>query len=303
MAGFFSSDRYTKPGKGVDEANAYGKPGFVLFFKVFGRKLSSFLGLNLLMFLCSIPFLILAYFFIAGNLFGQQVMEYFQIGQGDPAVLFVRFAIACACVFIPVVSFGPAYTGVYYVLRQFSREKHAYVWWDFRDILVSYLKKGTIICLINMIVFFVMTYAFYMYINYFAPSIAADMTSVVSWVNYVAIGLLGFMLIVFMLVSMYVYPILCTYDLSVGKTYRLAYMYALMKLPQNILILLLDFVILVLVYLVMPYSYYWISLILTLLVLPVFIAYINTFCVDAMMRKLDPNVEAQANNRVDQDPE
>ena len=299
MAGLFDSNRYNRPGKGVSEDDVYAKPGFKTFFKILGRKVPSFIGLNLLFLLFSLPFLVFGYVITSGNIVGQYVQEKLMLTDASVDLFFIKIALSFGSALIPVLTSGPAYTGVYYVLRQFSREKHAFVWWDFRDTMKDFIKKGTIIGLINLIVFFLLTYAFYFFVNLTIPALGADVTSVYAWITYIAIGLIGLMILVFMCMSTYVYPILCTYDMPVSKTYRLAYTFALLKLPRNLLVLLLDLVIIYLVYLRMPFAFYWISVILTLLIIPVLIAYINTYNVDACMRKLDPNVDAQANNRAE----
>ena len=60
---------------------------------------------------------------------------------------------------IPIVTIGPATAGFTYVLRNFSREEHSFVWMDFFDNFKKNFKQSFIVSLLNLLAGIVISYS------------------------------------------------------------------------------------------------------------------------------------------------
>ena len=236
---------FDKPGKGVD-LNAPPKRSFFRFWDIFGRKFTHFVRVNLVYVLTSIPTFLLV-FFLTGlvssailevpslqsllqNL-AQQTAENMgdsnlvtqQLNQMIVMVdLFMRFVLTY--LFVILWGMGPATAGLTYVLRNFAREEHAWIWSDFKDALKSNFKQSAIVFFIDLVVFvlFYVAFAFYL-----------QMSGFLGAMRYVIVVIA----IVYTMMHFYLYPMMVTFQLSLKDLYRNALLFAIGKLPSNLLIL------------------------------------------------------------------
>ena len=136
------SNNYDSPGPGVSKDEAQ-KPGIIRYFIVIGRHFWDLGILNLLYFFTSIP-AIVAYFFVAALALPESVSEY------------SGFLAVCLGLMLPAfLGNGPVRTGVCYVLRNYSGEKHAFMWSDFREYAKRSFLRSTVFFLINIAFVFV----------------------------------------------------------------------------------------------------------------------------------------------------
>lgn len=230
-----------KPGKGIDP-DAPQKRGFFRFFDIFFRKFWHFVRLNLLYLVTSIPAFIII-FFLAGYISNgilsaestQSVLNTLAEQSGSDAqewiarmqFLFdvvVRFSVAY--LFMNLWGFGPSTAGITYVLRNFAREEHAWIWIDFRDALKSNFKQSILVFLIDILAFILFYFAIRFYIY------QGGMIGLLRYVVYIVAILYTFM-------HLYIYPLMITFKLSLKNIYRNALLFAIGRLPGNILITLL----------------------------------------------------------------
>ena len=236
---------FDKPGKGVD-LNAPPKRSFFRFWDIFGRKFTHFVRVNLVYVLTSIPTFLLV-FFLTGlvssaildvpslqsmlqnlaqqtaenmgdsNLMTQQLNQMIVIFD-----LFMRFVLTY--LFVILWGMGPATAGLTYVLRNFAREEHAWIWSDFKDALKSNFKQSAIVFLIDLVVFvlFYVAFAFYL-----------QMSGFLGAMRYVIVVIA----IIYTMMHFYLYPMMVTFQLSLKDLYRNALLFAIGKLPSNLLIL------------------------------------------------------------------
>ncbi len=236
---------FDKPGKGVD-LNAPPKRSFFRFWDIFGRKFTHFVRVNLVYVLTSIPTFLLV-FFLTGlvssailnvpslqsmlqnlaqqtaenmgdsNLMTQQLNQMIVIFD-----LFMRFVLTY--LFVILWGMGPATAGMTYVLRNFAREEHAWIWSDFKDALKSNFKQSAIVFLIDLVVFvlFYVAFAFYL-----------QMSGFLGAMRYVIVVIA----IIYTMMHFYLYPMMVTFQLSLKDLYRNALLFAIGKLPSNLLIL------------------------------------------------------------------
>lgn len=236
---------FDKPGKGVD-LNAPPKRSFFRFWDIFGRKFTHFVRVNLVYVLTSIPTFLLVFFLtglvssailevpslqsVLQNL-AQQTAE----NMGDSNLmtqqlnqmivmfdLFVRFVLTY--LFVVLWGMGPATAGLTYVLRNFAREEHAWIWSDFKDALKSNFKQSAIVFLIDLVVFvlFYVAFAFYL-----------QMSGFLGAMRYVIVMIA----VIYTMMHFYLYPMMVTFQLSLKDLYRNALLFAIGKLPSNLLIL------------------------------------------------------------------
>lgn len=226
MAGFFGLFDYTKPGPGVPK-DAPPRARIIVFFEVLGRKFWNLVKMNLMFTLFNLPAIIavvIATFFIFQNYLSE-----------DPAFdLLLRFVLGSLLICVPVITVGPAQAGYTYILRNYSREEHAFLWWDFKDTALKNFKESLIISILDFIfvVFFGIALNFYIKVQ--TDSILPGL----------AIGFLLMAFVIFLMMHLYIYPMLITFKLTVRQVYKNAFIFALAKFFPNLGILLLCFLIL-----------------------------------------------------------
>ncbi|MEI6603538.1 MAG: hypothetical protein WCL54_08640 [Clostridia bacterium] len=286
----FDIFNFNKPGRGVKEDEP-DLPRWRLFFRQFSSKFVQILGLNFLYLVFSIPSLILAYF-ASFWIIGQSFDQYFGF-QYDTNLLEMtlpRVILALLMVFIPAVAIGPVHAGFSFVLRNFSRQRHAYVWWDFKDHALENLKQGFIVTFFNIIVIFLLGLAINTYAQFSAYSS--------NILTYAAIGFVTIALFIFLSINLYIYPLMISYDMKIKELYRVAYSFAFLRLIPNILLILGITVILILAFALIPA----IGVILTLFILPAFVLYTINFFVDPVIKRFEIEqdlVEAEAEEETD----
>ncbi|MFZ5966470.1 MAG: DUF624 domain-containing protein [Bacillota bacterium] len=239
MAGFFSFFDYTKPGPGIPE-NAPPKPRIVIFFNIFLCKFWHLVKLNMLFLLFNLPAVIVmplvAQFFLPmlnkGTVMtGNSIYE-----------LMFYFAAGAILVCIPVVTAGPAQAGFTYVLRNFSREEHAFLWGDFKEHAVKNVGQSSLICLIDLVVVLIIgiDISFYMRI------------SEKNMLQTAATFFVIIFFIIYVMMHMYIYPMLITFRLSVKQIYKNAFIFSIIRFFPNLGILALCSVLALLPLLLLP---------------------------------------------------
>lgn len=133
------------------------------------------------------------------------------------------FVLSCCT----VICIGPAMAGFSYVLRNFSREKHAFVWDDFVDTAKKNFKQAFTVCLINSVLFAVLGFAVYFWYSNYAQ------TQSFLFAVPLACCVLGLFLLLFM--QYYMYLMLVTFDIGTAKLYKNSLILAVYALPRNIL--------------------------------------------------------------------
>ena len=257
--GFFSAN-YNKPGPGVDK-DAPPKPRFFIFFEVLKRKFWHLLRVNLMFVLFNIPALIIA--LIVSSVYLQKLQ--FDGGIGD---FYIRFFLAAVMTLVPVITLGPVQAGFTYILRNYSREEHSFIWWDFKENFVKNFKQGMLITVIDIVVMYILGIA----INFYTTQSGLLATAATSFVFL--------SLAIFMIMHLYIYPMLVTVKLSIKDIYKNAFIFSILKLLPNLLFFILN---LAVAYL----AFYFIiaGIILYILILPSFMGLMNNFYVNPIIKK------------------
>lgn len=206
---FFTPD-FNAPGAGVPKGEPQ-KPGFLRYFIVAKRKFWDLIILNMLYVLFSLPALFL-YLFIGIYHFGGVANEQLR--------LFLPMVFAFMAT--SLLGSGPGRAGLCYVLRNYSREEHAFLWSDYWEYTKKYLGRGLLLLLIDalfswLILLDIMVYGAQ---GTFAGMIAA----------YIAV----FLYIIYILMHPYLYMLTVTFDLPLVPTFRNAFLLSAIRLPQNL---------------------------------------------------------------------
>jgi len=221
MAGFFGFFDYTKPGPGIPK-DAPPKARIIVFFDIFSRKFWNLIKINMMFSLFNIPGIVAA---VVASIFILQnpIVE-------DPLQeLFMRFVFGTVLVCIPVVTVGPAQAGFTYILRNYAREEHAFIWGDFKEHAAKNFKEGLLISVIDFIIVIVMGIAINFYWEHKESNLMMSF----------AAGLLVISFVIFMMMHMYIYPMLVTFKLTVKQIYKNALIFAIIKFFPNLGILML----------------------------------------------------------------
>ncbi|HHW32002.1 MAG TPA: DUF624 domain-containing protein [Clostridiaceae bacterium] len=282
MAGFFGFFDYTKPGPGV-EKDAPPKARIIVFFEIFSRKFWNLIKINMLFGLFNLPAIVLVLF--ASMFIFQDLIA------GDALTdLLTRIMIGSVLLCIPVVTIGPAQAGFTYIMRNYAREEHAFIWWDFKENAIKNFKQSIIISLIDLLALILMGIAMNFYFSFNELGIF----------NGVATGLLIMTFIIFLMMHLYIYPMLVTFKLSVLQIYKNALLFAMLKFLPNLGILVLCTAIILL-------SFYFpvIGIILLLFITFSFIGLITNFYVYPSLKKymIDKLEEETEDDEEDEDNE
>ena len=211
-------NNYMKPGRGISREEALKRN----YFDILWRKLTKIIQINLLYFACNIVFFAAIAFMLLGLFIGG---ESFSAELSDYLVnVFSGKALLPILPFVPFMFIGPTTAGLTYVVRNFSRQEHAFVVSDFFE----HTKKNFVQGLLASII---MTAAYYLFLNavifYFNSPVNKNVVSVFSIFA-------GYILVI---ASFYVYPLMVTFDLKLHAIFKNSVILAFVNLPWNLLTL------------------------------------------------------------------
>ena len=223
MAGFFGLFDYNRPGPGVPHPDdAPPKARIVVFFEVFTRKFWNLVKINMMFSVFNLPALVAVFFaswfVLQKNLGGDALSD-----------LFMRFIFGSVVLCIPLITVGPAQAGLTYILRNYAREEHAFIWGDFIENAKRNFKEGIIISVIDFIAVIIFGIA----LNFYTSSTANNLLMTFAS----AFLILSF--VIFLMMHMFIYPMLVTFKLSVKQLYKNALVFALARFLPNLGILLI----------------------------------------------------------------
>ena len=225
---FFSPD-YETPGAGVPE-NEPQKPGPIRYFIVSGRKFWDMVVLNLLYFLFSLPaiaiYTLIGLLFLGnagdavGGALAAEGMTDIQILELKAAVHIV-LSVGFGFLMTALLGSGAPRAGLSFVLRNYSREEHAFLWSDFLENTKKNLGKGPVIFLIDVL------FTFIICLDIASYGGAGTFWGLIA--SYIAL----FIFIIYILMHPYIYMILVTFGLKLKAAYKNAFMLTAVKIFQN----------------------------------------------------------------------
>ena len=185
---------------------------------------------------------------------------------------------------LPIITIGPAMAGMTYVLRNYAREEHAFVFQDFFDAFKSNFKQSFAAGILGMILGGISVYALFFY--YYNLSLGG--------IYYLFFGAALFFCLTIFFAYRYVYLMIVTLDLKLKYIFKNAFIFALVAPKQNFSMLfgyvgIVGIVFGMLSFIDLAYSFLIVILLLLLLV-PATLSFISCFCAYPVVKQycIDP---------------
>jgi uncharacterized membrane protein YesL len=194
---------YDKPGPGIEKDRPPEK-AFPRFFSILTRKFTDLIKLNLLF---CIPVAVLSVLvFLLGNFIGTSYLTY-----------------------LPYVFLSPFLGGLTFVTRNYAREEHSFIWYDFTNAVKNNWKAF----LVNGVICYALIFIFSFSIQYYASKISQSPVYFVAMALCLAVALLlGF-------AQYYIPVMIVTFDLKITQIYRNALIFSIVGLWRNVLLTVL----------------------------------------------------------------
>lgn len=218
MAGFLGIGNYSKPGPGVSKDEPQ-KHGFFVFFELYFRKFWKLIEINMLFFICCVPFVILVFL-----------------------LMLIKLPVVVA--WIPIIGVAVMAPGLTYVLRNFARQENAFLWMDFRDTVKSNWRQSLAVGAVDFVVYLVMYFAIAFYHAQLAKSVWFVML----------LAVCAMIAVIFTFMQYYIMLLLITFKLKIKEIFKNAFIFAFAGLGYNLLATLFCGVLALIVYIFFPIS-------------------------------------------------
>lgn len=227
MGGFFGFFDYSKPGKGVEKEDF--KPNFSTFFRIFFERFWKLIQLNLIYILCSLPLIAAMFLYFPVNTQNQdqQVIKLFGFCVGS-------------LLYLSVVGLAPIITGFTFVLRNYSKDQHSWVFSDFFEHIKKNFKQAMVVLLIDVVFSMVIPFLYSFYTNIINSSAAGEgISPLYGNLSLIARTFIIIFTAVYFIMHFYIYEIMVTFDMKLKQIYKNSLIFALAHLPRNIGVLIL----------------------------------------------------------------
>ncbi len=217
----------TRPGKGVSKDEPE-KRRFFQFFELYFSRFFKLLWLNFIFFVCLLPLILGVYYSV--------IINPLMTSWGDilkyPPIIFTPSIAGSVLILVSVFFTGPATAGFSYVIRNMSRKEHSWVFSDFFEHFKKNFRQGIAMGALDIVCYFLLYIAlmFYMFIM---PADAPELGSVIPMLGSVFVIAVT---IIYTWAHFYVYTMMVTFRLDFGKLFKNSLIFALAKLPLNIMI-------------------------------------------------------------------
>lgn len=209
--------------------NRFSFSVFFSFFKLLKEHTKELLLLNLIYFIFLIP----ALWWTELNL---QVILHLQ-NKID------SFFLIYIIVLIPFLMLaGPATTGITYIVKNLIKNKPVMLWNDFIQQSKRYLKSSMSLMLINGMALL----TFFIAIQYSAAKSSQNV------IFFILQNLILIFAVIYTMMNIFTFPILITFELPVQKILKNAFVFTIIRLPLNFVILLITLVPFFILRLVVP---------------------------------------------------
>ena len=216
------------------------KNRFELFFEMLKLNLFNLLKVNLMYFVFWIPFWIWTWMNL-NVLLTYDSVEAFAVD----GYMMVYAMGAALCVMIT----GPAKCALKYITRNYARDEHVWLWSDFIGAIKANWKQGLALSVLNGLFLFLFVYGLSFYNN-----MAAATGSYVYLFLQVMLVVLGVM---FLLMNLYAWPMMVTYELKFTQILRNSLVLAIGRLPLSVLFGLITIIPLIIAGFWLPFLFWY----------------------------------------------
>lgn len=195
------------------------------------RKAWDITKVNLISFLFYIPFFavvwLVTFWFLPGE--NLEIFNYEIYTPSDAALidLMRRLTFGSILITVPVAVFGPVAAGATYVYKCFVREQAVFVWNDMWAHIKKHFVKGLIITVIDIAILFLAGIALQFY-----PQVLDG------FMEAVVVYIIAIFMMLFMMMHLYIYQLLVEYNLGIVKLYRYSFVFSMLRLFPNLLVLI-----------------------------------------------------------------
>lgn len=228
-------NNYMKPGKGVSKDEPE-KKGFFLYWDILFHKFSKILGANCMYMLTSLLWIAVLMFIymqfiipimperISGFLQGLEGVENVEaVTQAMVLSMYTMFAVMT----FTMLGSGPVSASYAYIMRNFTNREHAWILSDGWDKFKENFKQAIFVVIVDAVILIVGVIALKFY--YYKFTEGGVFFGIPCYIMVVA-------LIVFMWMHFYIYQIMVTFSCTIKQLYKNALIFALGKLPMNIVL-------------------------------------------------------------------
>ncbi len=235
--GFFNRMIYGRSDKPDLMPEDMAQNKFQLFFEILGVRFWDLVKLNLILLVFMIP------------LFIWTMMNLGVLNQeGLELAVKMQYTYQYFIGLIPcLIILGPGLAGINYVVRKYASDEHAWVWSDFKDSVKANWKQA----LLYMLIFGVAILLGFMAWIFYNQMAAQN------FLIYVMRGLFIFFFVLFLMSSMYVFPMMVTYKLKLRYIIKNSIIFTISRLHFTIIftiLVLLPAVLLIALYMVWAYA-------------------------------------------------
>lgn len=232
---------YDKEGKGI-EKDAPEKNILFTYFESFIRNFWNLMKINILYVAASIPMLAFFAFLFVGLIYPNMQDVFSAVIAGTVAenatqtesLYLGAFMTTFASMMLLVIGSGPASAAFSYATKCMTNEEHVWIWSDFKKQFKENLKQTSIIVLIDIVVVASVIFALLFY--------SAAFTATGNMIYFVFRTIMFMVSIMYCLMHEYIYQFVVTFDSKLSTAYKNAFIMAAAKLPQNVLLLLIQIV-------------------------------------------------------------
>ncbi len=229
--GFFTPS-FDKPGKGIDK-DAPQKRSFFRFFDIVSRKFWKLGSLNMLYVLTALPTMFIIFWLsgiISGSILMSDTIQAYKESEQSYYFLFMEIdlivRLGFSFLFMIFWGMGPVTAGATYILRNYAKEAHAWLWSDFVKAFKDNFKQSLGVFLIDVLAFLILYTAFVVY---------GQIPGMIGSMRYVIVMII----IVYTLMHPYIYQLMITFDMKFKDLYKNALLFAIGKLPSNLFVTLI----------------------------------------------------------------
>lgn len=200
---------YSKPGPGI-EKDAPEKNRFFLFFELFFTKISNLITINFVYMLTMLPLIL-----------GVALSVDFK----SSPFKFTGDIVGMALIIVSVFTSFPMTAGFTFVLRNMQRREHAWIVRDmFKHAKLNY-KKAAVNGAVQIVAYFLFYTAFITYRFSFKGYMGLSLSMLILVIT-----------LIFIWMQYYVNIMIVTFDLTLRQIYKNALLFAIAKLPMNLLV-------------------------------------------------------------------
>lgn len=209
---------YEGAGAGIAKDEPKKKP-FFRFWEIVWRKLGKLVGVNLVYTLFLLPGLI-------------GIISLFTMKSEKLSYLMAGF-----CLLVQAILIGPSMAGMTKVLRNFSQERHAYVWYDYITALKRNFKQSVVVGVFDSVMLVCVACGVYVY-----PQLISIMNNNLIYVPFV---LMFTVALTVLMMNYYAFLMIVSTDLSLRAIVKNSFALTCIALKKNILTVVLSALVIV----------------------------------------------------------